>query len=81
MSAEAKCFETESAIADGAQEIDFVMNVGRLKQGDRKYVLEEIGNVVKAADGLPVKVILEACLLSGGEIQACHLTIEGGAHL
>jgi deoxyribose-phosphate aldolase len=81
MSAEAKCFETESAIADGAREIDFVLNVGRLKQGDRKYVLEEIRNVVKAAGGSLVKVILEACLLTEEEkIQACSLTIEGGAH-
>ncbi len=81
MSAEAKCFETESIIANGAQEIDFVLNVGRLKQGDRKYVLEEIKNVAKAAGGSLVKVILEACLLTEEEkIQACLLTIEGGAH-
>ncbi len=80
MSAEAKCFETKSAIAEGAQEIDFVLNVGRLKQGDRNYVLEEIRNVVKAAGGLPVKVILEACLLGAEEkIQACRLAMEGGA--
>jgi deoxyribose-phosphate aldolase len=80
MSAEAKCFETKSAIAEGAQEIDFVLNVGRLKQGDRNYVLEEIRNVVKAAGGLPVKVILEVCLLGVEEkIQACRLAMEGGA--
>ena len=81
MSAEAKCFETESVIADGAQEIDFVLNVGRLKQGDKKYVLEEIRSVVEAAGGSPVKVILEACLLTKVQkIRACRLAMEGGAN-
>ena len=81
MSAEAKCFETEFVIADGAQEIDFVLNVGRLKQGDKKYVLEEIRSVVEAAGGSPVKVILEACLLTKEQkIRACRLAMEGGAN-
>lgn len=81
MSSNAKCFETESAIRDGAEEIDFVLNIGRLKQGDRRYVLREISSVVRSAGGKPVKVILETSLLSHGEkIEGCHLAVEGGAH-
>ncbi len=81
MSSNAKCFETESAIRDGADEIDFVLNIGRLKQGDRRYVLSEISSVVRSAGGKPVKVILETSLLSHGEkIEACRLAMEGGAH-
>jgi deoxyribose-phosphate aldolase len=80
MSSEAKRAETELAIADGAQEIDFVLNIGRLKQGDSKYILNEICNVTKAAGGSPVKVILETCLLTREmKIQACRLVMEGGA--
>ena len=49
---------------DGAHEIDVVMNVGRLKSGDDRYVLRELRDVVEAADERPVKVILETCLLT-----------------
>lgn len=81
MSCVVKCYETESAVGDGAQEIDFVLNVGRLKQGDDRYVLQEIGDVAKAAGGRPVKVILETCLLNKEEkIRACRLALESGAH-
>jgi len=75
-----KCYETESAIEDGAQEIDFVLHVGRLKQGDDLYVGREIRDVVKAAHGRPLKVILEACMLNQEEkIRACRLAVESGA--
>ena len=81
MSADAKRFETEAAIDDGAQEIDVVLNVGRLKDGDDKYVLRELMDVVEAADERPVKVILETCLLTLEEkIHACKLVVESGAH-
>jgi len=81
MSAEAKCHETEIAIRDGAQEIDFVLNIGRLKQGGARYVADEIASVAKAAAGRTVKVILETCLLTREEkIRACRLAIAGGAH-
>jgi deoxyribose-phosphate aldolase len=81
MSSDAKRFETEAAIDDGAHEIDVVLNVGRLKDGDDKYVLRELRDVVEAADEWPVKVILETCLLTREEkIRACQLVVESGAH-
>jgi deoxyribose-phosphate aldolase len=81
MSSDAKRFETEAAIDDGAHEIDVVLNVGRLKDGDDKYVLRELRDVVEAADEWPVKVILETCLLTREEkIHACRLVLESGAH-
>jgi len=76
----AKCREAEIAIRDGVQEIDFVLNVGRLKQGDSRYIADEISHLVLAAAGLPIKVILETCLLGEEEkILACRLAIENGA--
>ena len=76
-----KRFETEAAIDSGAQEIDLVLNVARLKEGDDKYVLRELRDVVEAAEERPVKVILETCLLSSEEkIRACRLVLESGAH-
>lgn len=81
MSSDAKRFETEAAIDDGAQEIDMVINIGRLKDGDDKYVLRELRDVVEAADERTVKVILETSLLSDEEkIRACHLVLDSGAH-
>ena len=81
MAADAKRFETEAAIDDGAQEIDVVLNVGRLKDGDDKYVLRELRDVVEAADGRSVKVILENCLLTTEQkIRACKLVVESDAH-
>ena len=80
MSVDAKCRETEIAVRDGAQEIDYVLNAGRLKQGDLRFIADEIRNLVSAAAGLPVKVILETCLLTEEEkIQACRLAVENGA--
>src|SRR5271170_3181020 len=67
MSGDAKRFETEAAIDDGAQEIDVVLNVGKLKDGDDKYVLRELIEVVEVADERTVKVILETCLLTDEE--------------
>jgi deoxyribose-phosphate aldolase len=80
-STDAKCLETEAAVDDGAHEIDVVLNLGRLKDGDDKYVLRELFDVVEAADGCIVKVIIETCLLTHGEkIRACELIVESGAH-
>ena len=64
MDADAKRYETEVAIDNGAQEIDVVLNVGRLKDGDHSFVLRELRDVVEAADERPVKVILETCYLT-----------------
>ena len=80
MSSDVKRFEAEAAIDDGAQEIDLVINIGRLKEGNDKYVLRELRDVVEAADERPVKVILETCLLTEEEkLRACELVLESGA--
>ena len=75
-----KRFETEAAIDNGAQEIDVVINIGRLKDGDDEYVLRELRDVVEAADERPVKVIIETCLLTNAEkIRACRIVLDAGA--
>lgn len=77
---DAKRYETEIAIDHGAHEIDFVLNLGRLKDGDQNYTLREMRDVVEAADERPVKVILETHLLSREEkILACRLALDSGA--
>jgi len=81
MSSDTKRFETEAAIDDGAQEVDVVLNIGQLKNGNDKYVLRELIEVVEAADERTVKVILETCLLTDEEkIRACRIVVESGAH-
>lgn len=81
MSGDTKRFETEAAIDDGAHEIDIVLNIGQLKNGNDRYVLRELIDVVEAADERMVKVILETCLLTDDEkIRACHIVVESGAH-
>lgn len=74
-----KRLETEVAVDDGAHEIDVVLNVGRLKDGDDRYVLRELRDVIEAADERPVKAILETCFLTREEkIRACRLAVEAG---
>ena len=81
MSGDVKRYETEVAIDDGAQEIDLVLNIARLKAGDDKFVFRELCDVVEAADERTVKVILETCLLNDAEkIRACKLVVDSGAH-
>jgi deoxyribose-phosphate aldolase len=81
MSSDVKRYEVEAAIDDGAQEIDVVLNIGKLKDGDTKYVLRELRDIVEAAEERTVKVILETCLLTREEkILACKLVVESGAH-
>ncbi len=80
MSTAAKAFETGNAVADGATEIDTVLHVGRLKQGDDAYILSDLKAVVGAAGGRAVKVILETCLLTNEEKErACKISVEAGA--
>jgi deoxyribose-phosphate aldolase len=75
-----KRFETEAAIDNDAQEIDVVINIGRLKDGDDEYVLRELRDVVEAAAERPVKVIIETCLLTSAEkIRACRIVLDAGA--
>lgn len=76
-----KVFETELAVKEGAVEIDVVINIGLMKSGKYDAVRDEIAAVVKAAQGYPVKVILENAYLTQDEIvKACHLSEEAGAH-
>lgn len=76
-----KAFEAARAVEDGADELDMVLNIGALKQGNAKYVEEDIKAVVKAADGAVVKVILETCYLTDEEkVLACKLSKNAGAH-
>ncbi len=78
--ADTKRFEVEAAIDSGAQEIDVVLNIGRLKDGDNAYVLRELRDLVEAAEERPVKVILETGLLTNEEIaRGCRLTVEADA--
>ena len=80
MSTRAKAFETKCAIEDGASEIDMVIEIGRLKEGDYDYVLEDIKAVKEACGDNVLKVIIETCLLTEEEIvKACELSVEAGA--
>lgn len=80
MSIEAKVFETEQAIRDGADEIDMVIHVGRFKSGESSYIGEEIHRIKSAAGDRVLKVILETCYLTKEEIQAaCEIAVENGA--
>jgi deoxyribose-phosphate aldolase len=75
-----KVFEAEQAVRDGAEEIDMVLAIGRLKAGDAAYVRDDIAAVRAACAGLVLKVILETCLLSDAEKRlACGLACEAGA--
>jgi len=80
MTTEAKSFETNEAILLGAEEVDMVINIGKLKDQDYEYVLEDIRAVVLAAKGVLTKVIIETCLLTDEEkVKACELAKDAGA--
>ncbi|MGA8264217.1 MAG: deoxyribose-phosphate aldolase [Ignavibacteriaceae bacterium] len=79
---EAKRFEAEQAISNGAEEVDMVINVGRLKQGDYDYVFHDVNQVVLVAKKHEAvcKVILETALLTDEEkIKACIICKQAGA--
>ncbi|HCT92512.1 MAG TPA: deoxyribose-phosphate aldolase [Lachnospiraceae bacterium] len=78
---EIKAAETAAAIADGADEIDMVINIGAVKSGDWDYVQRDIAAVVKAADKKAlVKVIIETCYLTRDEkIRVTETAIRAGA--
>ncbi|WP_026888449.1 deoxyribose-phosphate aldolase [Clostridium beijerinckii] len=81
MTKEAKAFETNQAIENGANEIDMVINVGALKDKNYSLLKEDIEAVVNAAKGKAlVKVIIETCLLSDEEkVKACEIAKEAKA--
>ena len=75
-----KVFETRNAIANGAREIDMVINIGWVKDGRREELLEEIRQVKAACGDLILKVIVETCLLTDEEkIMMCEIVSESGA--
>ena len=76
-----KAAEANEAIANGAQEVDMVMNIGAMKEQDYDLVLRDMIVVVAAAAGKAiVKVIIETCLLTEEEkVKACQLAKEAGA--
>lgn len=75
----AKAMETRDAVANGADEIDMVINVGALKAHNDDLVRRDMEAVVEAADGRIVKVILETALLNDEEkVRACQLAREAG---
>src|SRR5256885_15785391 len=79
--ADVKRYETEVAIDHGAHEIEMVLNIGRLKDGDSSYVLRELRDIAEAADERPVNVILEIALLTPEEKNlACELALDSGVH-
>lgn len=81
-SPEAKVYETETALRDGATEIDMVINIGALKGGDFTWVARDIRGVVETAHaaGAIVKVIIETSLLTNEEkVKACLLAKEADA--
>ena len=77
-----KRFETEVAIDHGAQEVEVVLNAGRLKDGDGKGVLRELRDMVESADERPVRAILNSSLLTPEEIKlACEFVVDSGVQL
>ena len=75
-----KVFETKQALADGADEIDMVINIGALKEGRDEYVREEIRTLKQTCGEKILKVIVENCFLTEEEkIRVCRLVTEAGA--
>ena len=75
-----KCYETEDAVFNGADEIDMVINIGWAKEQKWELLLEEIKAVKKACKGKLLKVIIETCLLTDEEkIKMCEIVSAAGA--
>lgn len=76
---EIRLAEAETAVKDGAEEVDIVMAVSRLKSGDYDYVYRDVKQIVDRC-GVPIKVILETCHLTPSEIvKACDIIADTGA--
>ncbi|MDD6258498.1 MAG: deoxyribose-phosphate aldolase [Erysipelotrichaceae bacterium] len=75
-----KVFEVKDAIANGADEVDMVLNIGMLKGGDDAYVTDEIRQLKEVAGDHILKVIIETCLLTDDEkVRACKDAVAAGA--
>ncbi len=80
MSTEAKVFEAKDAISKGADEVDMVINIGRLKDRDYDYVCDEISRIKEVCGDKTLKVIIETCLLTDEEkVEACKCVMRSGA--
>ncbi len=80
METRAKAYEAKCAVEDGADEVDMVINIGFLKDGDYESVEDDIREVKKACGDKLLKVIIEACLLTDEEkVKACELSLAAGA--
>ena len=76
-----KEYQAKAVLDLGAEEIDMVMNIPALRDGERELFIRDVTGVVNAAAGRRVKVILETCYLTRQEKQrACEWIVEGGAH-
>ncbi len=77
---ESKLREAEQLLEAGADELDMVISIGRLLQGDEQYVSDEIAQLVAMAGAVPVKVIIECCYLSRQQMErATELVVAAGA--
>lgn len=78
--ARVKCFESQEAVLNGADEIDTVINIGDLKSENHDKILADLKAIKGACEGRILKVIIETCLLSEYEKQKmCELVTESGA--
>ena len=76
----AKCYMTADAVANGAEEIDMVVNLGWVKDKLWEDILEEIKEVKRSCGGKLLKVIIECCFLTDEEkVLACQCVLDGGA--
>lgn len=76
-SIDVKCFEIKNAIENGADEIDFVVNVGKVKEGDYNYIKNEFSKIRKISKGHILKCIFETCYLDENEIiKLCRLCMK-----
>ena len=76
----AKCFMASDAVANGADEVDMVINIGWAKEGKWEQIRQEIADIKAACNGKLLKVIIETCLLTDEEkIALCHAVTNSGA--
>lgn len=75
-----KCYEAKEAVANGADEVDMVLNIGKVKEGNYEYIAEEVAAVKEASKPALLKVILETCLLTDEEVElASKACVKGHA--
>lgn len=80
MTTATKVFETRDAVANGADEIDMVINIGMVKEGNYDAIIDEINAIKAACDGKLLKVIIETCLLTDDEKKdMCQVVTKSDA--